>query len=285
MDIQESIRKINAQKAQAENELKERKNKAQETEILLDFLTQSFAELVKQIATGKYDVNVKFPVVQTVNGKVSVDGMTSLLQAIQELNYSTKKNKLTLPNVQKVEGTVTIANPTPETRIPEFPTKIETEVLTLPDYVETKLDEIKKELSKIELSPNINVQNEAPQVSIDLDGVKNLLESLVEEIRRIQVTPEVNIDLSKVVDASDKTTQAVNNLKFPIPNFHSSYDHSLSMRVEDMDKAFAYTTDDSKKVIESITVRDVDGGAYRKTYTYSGDGSGDPITETKWERV
>ena len=285
MDIQESIRKINAQKAQAENELKERKNKAQETEILLDFLTQSFAELVKQIATGKYDVNVKFPVVQTVNGKVSVDGMTSLLQAIQELNYSTKKNKLTLPNVQKVEGTVTIANPTPETRIPEFPTKIETEVLTLPDYVETKLDEIKKELSKIELSPNINVQNEAPQVSIDLDGVKNLLESLVEEIRRIQVTPEVNIDLSKVVDASDKTTQAVNNLKFPIPNFHSSYDHSLSMRVEDMDKAFAYTTDASKKVIESITVRDVDGGAYRKTYTYSGDGSGDPITETKWERV
>jgi hypothetical protein len=280
--IQESIQKINSQRQETEKDLKEKKNKAQETEMLLEFFANSFAEFMRQILKGKYDVNVKFPDTQKIKGEVSVEGLTSLLHALNELNTSTKKNKPI--DVQKIQGEVTVKNQIsiPKVEFPKYPEEIS--VNNLIDYTK-KLDEIKQELSGIEVKPQINVQTEAPQVSIDLEGVKSRLESLIEEIKRIQVTPEVTVDLEKVVDACEKTTTAIKNLIFPVPNFHSSYDHSLSMRSEDMDKTFTYTTDGGKKVVETITVSDVDGGRYRKTYTYSGDGSEMPETESKWERV
>jgi gamma-glutamylcyclotransferase (GGCT)/AIG2-like uncharacterized protein YtfP len=283
--VEESIRNINAGKLQAENELESKRTKTRDTEILLEFFAKSFEEFVRQIGQGKYDVN--FPDIQKVKGEVSVEGLTALLHSLNELKTATKSNKLILPETQKVEGEVTVKNQVtiPEVKIPEYPKQIKTDVVSLPKYIGEKLDSIKKELSKIEVSPVINVENEAPQVTIDLEGVKSGLEAVVEEIRRIQVTPEVNIDLDKVISATDKTTKAINSLVFPVPNFHSSYDHSLSMRANDMDKTFAYTTDGAKKVIESITVRDIDGGQYIKTYTYSGDGTGDPVTESRWERV
>jgi len=283
--VEESIRKINAEKLQAENELESKRNKTRDTEILLEFFAKSFEEFVRQIGQGKYDVN--FPDTQKVEGEVSVNGLTNLLHSLNELKIATKSNKLTLPETQKVEGEVTVKNQVniPEVKIPEYPKQIKTEVVSLPKYIGEKLDSIKKELSKIEVSPVVNVDNKAPQVTIDLESIKSGLESIVEEIRRIQVTPKVNIDLDKVISATDKTTKAINNLVFPVPNFHSSYDHSLTMRAEDMDKAYAYTTDGSTKVIESITVRDVDGAQYIKEYTYSGDGTGDPVTESRWKRV
>ena len=286
--VEESIRKINAEKLQAEREeevLESKRTKTRDTEILLEFFAKSFEEFVKQIRQGKYDVN--FPDTQKVEGEVSIEGLTALLHSINELKTITKDNKITPPKTQKIEGEVTVKNQVsiPEVKIPEYPKQIKTDVVSLPKYIGEKLDSIKKELSKIEVSPVVNVDNKAPQVTIDLEGVKSGLESIVEEIRRIQVTPEVNIDLDKVIDASNKTTKAINSLVFPVPNFHSSYDHSLSMRANDMDKTFAYTTDGAKKVIDSITVRDIDGAQYIKKYTYSGDGTGDPITESRWVRV
>jgi hypothetical protein len=191
---------------------------------------------------------------------------------------------LTLPETQKISGEVTVKNPTPKTEIPEYPKQIKSDITSLPKYVGEKLDQIKKELSKIEVRPEVNVETKASDVVIDLKEVKDRLESVVEAVKGIEI-PENKVDMSAVISACKDTTKAINNLIFPVPNFHSSYDHSLSMRSEDMDKTFAYTTDGSTKVIESITVRDVDGALYIKEYTYSGDGTGDPVSETKWTRV
>jgi hypothetical protein len=284
LSIEESIRKVNMDKLRDENDRKTRQNKSQETELLLEFLAKSFEEFIRQLGSGKYSVDVKFPDIQQVRGDVSVEGLSTLLHALNELKVATKGNKLTLPETQKISGEVTVKNPTPETKIPDYPKQIKSEVVSLPKYVGEKLDSIKTELSKIEVKPEVNVETKASDVNIDLSGVKDKLESVIDAIEKIEI-PENKIDLSDVISACKETTEAINNLIFPVPNFHSSYDHSLSMRSEDMDKTFAYTTDGTAKVIESITVRDVDGGQYIKTYTYSGDGSGDPATESKWERI
>jgi hypothetical protein len=282
MTIEQSIRKINAEKIQAQNDLKERQSKAQETEILLEFLTDSFTEFIKQLHSGKYDVNVKFPTIQNIRGEVSVDGLSALLLAIQELNDSTQKNKLSLPETQKIEGEVLVTNQIEIPDFPEYPKSISVDNQI--DYTK-KLDEIKEELSKIEIKPEVNVETKASDVLIDLSSIKSGLESIVEEIKRIQVTPEVNIDLKGIEKSTKETTQAIKSLSFPVPNFKSSWSHSLSMRADDFGKTFAYTTDGTKKVVESITVNDEDGGTYRKTYAYSGDGSGDPVSESAWKRV
>ena len=284
LSIEETIKKVNNDKLQENNDRKLKQNKSRETELLLEFFAKSFEEFIKQIGSGKYSVDVKFPEIQNIKGNVSVEGLTALLHALNELKVATKDNKLTLPETQKISGEVTVKNPTPKTEIPEYPKQIKSDITSLPKYVGEKLDQIKKELSKIEVKPEVNVETKASDVNIDLSGVKNKLESVIKAIEKIEI-PENKVDFSDVIDACKETTRAINNLKFPVPNFHSSYDHSLSMRSEDMDKVFAYTTDGSAKVIESITVRDVDGALYIKKYTYSGDGTGDPVTESKWERV
>ena len=284
LSIEETIKKVNNDKLQENNDRKLKQNKSRETELLLEFFAKSFEEFIKQIGSGKYSVDVKFPEIQNIKGNVSVEGLTALLHALNELKVATKGNKLTLPETQKISGEVTVKNPTPKTEIPEYPKQIKSDITSLPKYVGEKLDQIKKELSKIEVKPEVTVETKASDVNIDLSGVKNKLESVIKAIEKIEI-PENKVDFSDVIDACKETTRAINNLKFPVPNFHSSYDHSLSMRSEDMDKVFTYTTDGSAKVIESITVRDVDGALYIKEYTYSGDGTGDPVTESKWERV
>lgn len=285
LSIEQAIQKVNQDKAQAENQVKIAQNKNREIEILLEFFANSFKELIRQSISGDYKVNVKnLPKVQDIKGKVAIEGLTALLHALNELKSITKDNKLTLPDIQKISGEITVKNPTPETKIPEYPKQIKTDVISLPKYIQDLLLDVKKAIKEIEVKPEVNVETKASDVVIDLKDVKDRLESVVEAIKGIEI-PENKVDFSDVIDACKETTRAINNLKFPVPNFHSSYDHSLSMRSEDMDKVFTYTTDGSTKVIESITVRDVDGAQYVKTYTYSGDGSGDPVTESKWERV
>ena len=267
LSIEETIKKISNDKLQETSDRKLRQNKSRETELLLEFFAKSFEEFIKQIGSGKYSVDVKFPEIQNIKGNVSVEGLTALLHALNELKVATKDNKLTLPETQKISGEVTVKNPTPKTEIPEYPKQIKSDITSLPKYVGEKLDQIKKELSKIEVKPEVNVETKASDVVIDLKDVKDRLESVVEAIKGIEI-PENKVDFSDVIDACKETTRAINNLKFPVPNFHSSYDHSLSMRSEDIDKVFAYTTDGSAKVIESITVRDVDGAHISKIHIF-----------------
>lgn len=283
LSIQESINKINEEKNQTDTKLKETQDKGKELELMLEFFAMSFSELIRQIASLKYDVNVKFPNIQKIDGDVSVSGFTSLLHAINELSVLTKRNKLELPDTQEVRGEVKVQNFPEPIKIPEYPKEIKAQVTSLPKYLADKIDLLTATIKKLDVSPVINVENEAPQVQIDLESIKSGLEDVVKAIRLIQTAPEVNIDLKSVIDACDKTTKAINSLVFPVPSFHSSYDHSLTMRSEDLDKSYVWTTDGGKDVVESITVRDEDGSLWIRTYSY--DGSGKVAHETKWTRV
>lgn len=282
--IQESINRINTERIQAEEDLKKNKDKAHETEVLLEFFAKSFSELVRQMAHIKYGVEVtNLPKDQRINGKVEVDGLSALLYAIDQLNLTTKKNKLDLPEVQSVKGEVKITNPTPEVKIPDYPKQIKTDVATLPKYVGEKLDKITEQVKKIELSPKITVQKDTPRVEIDLQGIEKRLEAISGRLNLLEFNPVVEVDVNSVRDAVDEVRKSINNLKFPVPSFKSSWSHSLSMRSEDLDKTYTWTSDGGKDVVETITVKDEDGSSWRRTYTY--DGSGKVLTESKWTRV
>jgi hypothetical protein len=283
LSIQEAIQKVNREKTQAEHELEGSRTKAKETEVLLEFFAKSFTEFVKQIVQNKYAVDIKnLPSVQDVKGKVSVEGLPSLLLAIKELELSTKRNKVTFPDTQTIQGKVEVTNQK-EVKFPDYPKEIKSEITSLPKYVGEKLDKVAEEIKKIELSPKITVEKDTPKVEIDLEGVKKLLEEISERLNLLEINPTIEIDVDGLKESTNEVKKAINNLKFPVPNFQSSWSHSLSMRSEDLEKTYAWTTDGGKDVIESITVRDEDGGTYRRTYTY--DGSAKVIAETKWTRV
>lgn len=282
LSIEETIKKINNDKLEEENNRKTRQNKSRETELMLEFFAKSFEEFIKQIASGKYSVDVKFPDIQKIRGDVSVEGLSALLHSMDELKVATKGNKLTLPEIQKVEGEVVVKNPTPETKIPEYPKQIKTDVTSLPKYVQDLLGDVKKAIKEIEVKPEVKVETKASDVNIDLSDIQNKLENVIKAIEKIEI-PENKVDFSDVIDACKETTKAINNLKFPVPNFQSSWSHSLSMRAEDLDKVYTWTTDGGKDVVETITIRDEDGSQWVRTYSY--DGTGKVASETKWTRV
>lgn len=284
LTIQEAIQKINRDKQVAQEQLDGSRTKANDTEILLEFFTKSFVEFVKQILEGKYDVKVNnFPDIQKIKGDVSVDGLSSLLLALDKLNFTTKQNKLSLPETQKIEGTVKVSNPTPETKIPPYPKEIKSQITSLPKYVGEKLDKVAEEIKKIEVSPKITVEKDTPKVEIDLEGVKSLLEEISERLNLLEIAPTVIVDTDEFKKAANETTKAINNLTFPVPNFQSSWSHSLTMRAEDLPKSYTWTTDGGKDVVETITVKDTDGYSYTKTFSY--DGTGKISSQTAWVRV
>ena len=165
---------------------------------------------------------------------------------------------------------------------PEYPKEIS--VNNFIDY-SNKLDEISRALSDIEIKPQVNVQNEAPQVSIDLEGVKSRLESLVEEIKRIQVTPEVNIDLSGLRNDINSLKESIENIKFPVPNFKSSWSHSQDMQSKDKAKTYAYTTVGGTKCVDYVEFTGADGAKYRKTFSYTSGDANNPDGDSGWVKI
>lgn len=237
---------------------------------LADLLTNVSDYLVEEL---KHDNKVEVTNFPQPIKEVKVNNFRGIFGLLESISKTIKSFKL--PDIFKVSGEVTVKNQIeiPKIDLPRYPTEIK--VNNLVDYSK-KLDEIKQKLSEIKLNPNIEVKNQAPQVSIDLEGVKTLLESLTEEIKRIQVTPEVNIDLESVKNASNETTQAIKELRFPIPNFSSSYQKSLDMRAKDSNVTIHYDSNgnpDYKQFVAS------DGNTYRKTITWT---SGSPTQVSGW---
>lgn len=283
LTIQEAIEKVNNEKQEAKADLDKSRTKANETEVLLEFFAKSFTEFVKQIVFNQYAVNVKnLPETQKVKGEVSVDGLSSVLLALDKLNYAIKQSKVDFPDTQKIQGKVEVTNQK-DVKFPDYPKQIKSEITSLPKYVGDKLDKVAEEIKKIELSPKITVEKDTPKVEIDLDGVKKLLEEISGRLNLLEINPTIEIDIDDLKEATDKTTKAINNLQFPMPNFQSSWSHSRSMRSEDTAKSYVWTTDGGKDVVESITMTDEDGSQWIKTYSY--DGTGKVSSQTAWTRV
>lgn len=228
-----------------------------------------------------------FPKVQVMVGNVKEENSKSILSFLS-LIYSWLK-AFKFPAIQKVEGEVTVKNQViiPEVKFPEYPKQIKSDITSLPKYVQDELMALRKQvqsLSKaidgIELKPNIQVAS--PEVKIDLASLQSQIKALQDTIREIEVSPVVNIDTDELNASMGAVKSSIESIKFPIPNFQSSWQHSLEMQSKDRPKKFIYTTVGGSKVISYIEMVGNDGNTYRKTYSYTSNDPENPDADSGW---
>lgn len=274
----EKVRNYKKELDKAQEKDQEAIKRTQEFMVLLEFLAGSFDHLSKLLKNDNHVTVKNLPAIQRVAGRLAVEGMAGLMLKLDEVKKQIKDNAVEFPDVQEVKGKVTVENQVtiPEVKIPAPYKRVDTDVQSLPKYVREELEAIKKAIASINVSPVIDV---APaEVEIDMEGVKEQIATLRGAIEKIQ--PEVNIDLDKVENAVNDVKKAISTLTFPVPNFHSSYDHSLDMRAKNYDKRFTYN---SSGDVSKVEFDDEDGGTYQKTFTY--DGSGNITSRTGWVRA
>jgi len=156
------------------------------------FFTDLFKTLANKLTKNKFDVEVKNPTklpdIFKIDGSVSIKDTKALLIGLNEivrgieatkkhyenqtkqLEKSLKPEKVDFTKLEKAINDIYIPDPIKEISITNFT-----------DYTK-QLDLIKKEISKLKLNPEIKVNNPAPKVSIDLEGVKSRLEAVVEAL-------------------------------------------------------------------------------------------------------
>jgi hypothetical protein len=192
------------------------------------FFDDLFKKHTDKLSKNKFSVEVKNfpkpPDVQKIDGSVSLKDTKALLIGLNEIIKvveNTKKNVETqtkqLEKSLKPEKTdfSSLEKAVKEIVIPA-PLK-EISVDNQIDYNE-KLDLIKKEISKLKLDPKINVETKASDVTIDLEGVKSRLQTVVEAIKGIPVTEPTEIDLKPLIKSTKETTDAIEALRFPVPS-------------------------------------------------------------------
>jgi hypothetical protein len=256
-----------------------------------EYIKELFGSVIGWLANNILKVEVtnpqnkmrilNFPKIQRTKDVQTRDAINNLGKELQELQKIAENIKLEIPEKQQIEGSVRVENQIeiPKVEIPEFPKQLQ--IHSLPKYVSEKLDSIKRSISSLKLDPSIEVKQ--PEIKIDIDRISTDLKNVLEAIKSLDVQPQVNVDLEAVIKACNKTTEAINSLQFPVPNFQSSWQRSLTMQSEDLGKEYTWTTDGGKDVVETITFIARDGKTYRKTYSY--DGSGKIESETAWTEV
>lgn len=154
------------------------------------FFTNLFKMSVDKLANNKFDVEVKnqivLPKVQQIDGEVSLKDTKALLIGLNEivigvenvkktyeasaksLEKNLKPEKIDLSKLEKAVKDIYIPDPLKEVSVSNFI-----------DY-NKKLDAIVKEIAKLKLDPKIEVKTQTPRVSIDLEGVKNQLQAIIE---------------------------------------------------------------------------------------------------------
>jgi hypothetical protein len=212
--------------------------------------------------------------------EIKVSNFRGIFGLLESISKTVKSFKL--PDIFKVQGEVTIKN---QVSIPEvkFPEPVKTVgVNVLPEYVKEYLDKISKKELKVEVkAPDVNVKVPETKVNIDLSVLEELIRTN-NELLKVLDKPETAIDLSSVEEASNKTTEAIKALRFPVPNFQSSWQHSLTMQSEDRGQLLVYKTVNSKKVPDYKQFTSQDDTTYRKTYSY--DTAGDCTGWTAWTK-
>lgn len=159
-----------------------------------NFFADLFSNSVSKLSMNKFDVEVKNPLklpdVFKIDGSVTLKDTKALLIGLNEivrgieatkkhyetqtkqLEKSLKPEKVDFTKLEKAINSISIPEPLESTFVTNFP-----------DY-NKKLDLIQKEISKLKLDPKINVS--PTKVSIDLEGVKNQLQAILDAL----ATPE-----------------------------------------------------------------------------------------------
>jgi hypothetical protein len=155
-----------------------------------EFFTGLSTGLGDKLSKNKFDVEVKnqieLPEVFKVDGEVSVKDTKAILTGLNEVirsvnatqKYYQEQTKQLSANLKPEKTDFSkLEKAVKEIEIPK-PLEV-VSVDNLIDYTR-KLDEIKKEICKLKLDPTIQVS--PAKVVIDLDGVKSLLETIVESL-------------------------------------------------------------------------------------------------------
>ncbi|OPZ94940.1 MAG: hypothetical protein BWY74_00151 [Firmicutes bacterium ADurb.Bin419] len=140
------------------------------------------------------------------------------------------------------------------------------------------LDELKKSISgtnRILSAINSIVSSKEYPNEIKISNLAELNKHFENISKSVEAIEFPQVDVSSIVLAVKAVKQTINDLKFPVPNFKSSYEHSLAMRLKNAPKEFTYDGDDLAYV-EATHM----GITYRKTFTYS---DGKLISATDWE--
>lgn len=158
-----------------------------------DFFTNLFTGIAGNLSKNKFDVEVKnqivLPKIQQIDGTVSIKDAKALLIGLNEiikgvenvkttyekstknLEKTLKPEKADFSRLEKAINSITIPEPLKEVSVSNLNPDTTNELIA-----------IKKEITKLKLNPTINVETKEPKVSIDLDGVKSRLETIVEAL-------------------------------------------------------------------------------------------------------
>lgn len=169
-------------------------------------------------------------------------------------------NKKELLSIEKAVKGIVI----PEVKIPE-PKEADYSVLV-------------KELKTIQRGLTTKESVDTLKMEKSLSDMLGLLEKVINKPEKEIVIPTT--DNEPLVKAQKETTKAINNLVFPVPNFSSSWQHSLTMQSQDLATTGVYKTVNSRKVQDYVQFTGNDGNIYRNTFSYDADG--DWIGHTGW---
>jgi hypothetical protein len=157
-----------------------------------EFFTDLLKVSADKLAKNKFNVEVKnFPTppeVQTIDGEVSLKDTKALLTGLNEIIKvveNTKKNVESqtkqLEKSLKPEKT-DFSSLEKAVKAIEIPKPLESVSIDNQIDYNKKLDDIKKEICKLKLDPQIKVETKASDVVIDLEGIKKLLQGIVESL-------------------------------------------------------------------------------------------------------
>jgi len=260
---------------------------------LFTILALYLDHVVQELQEGKLNVDVKnFPTIQAVDGTVSVKNFEEINQTLDAIFAILVDSKVTLPEVQKVVGSVDVSNlpPPPDIKIPPYPKQIKAEVVSLPKYLSDKLDNIASSFASLP-APVVNVpQYIPPDISIDLESVTNKLSEVAGLLQKMSMTQEKEepLDLSPLVTSIEQVREQIKNQKFPVPNFQSSWQHSRYMQSLDGNMTYNNASISTPDATDGLTTHRVvtylefsDGvNTYRQTFTYNT--YGEVTNKTAW---
>lgn len=242
---------------------------------LLKYLLDNIPELDVKVLNEKDLEPALKKIEEAVKGQEVVKEVTVknlkdiVIPETKEVVKVSNLSEIKIPEV-KIPSTVKVSNLNeikfPEINIPE-PKEVDLSVLV------KELKDLKKGLTTKETIDTSKMEN-------TLSDVLSLLEKVLQKPEKEIVFPET--DLEPVVRAAKETTKAINSLTFPVPNFSSSWQHSLTMQSDDLAKTISYKTVSGKEVVDYFEFVGIDGNTYRKTFNYRADGKA--LGWTGWEK-
>lgn len=287
---QNNLNKIKGEEDSATRDVEFRKFLIKLSSGLLKFLRN---ETLKAEITNQNDYKIALKRVEDAvraipkTEKVSVSNFESIIRgldglkiAVGEIKFpeipkvSIPDNKKELLSIEKAVKAIKI----PEVKIPEFPKIPEVDFSALIKEIKG----LKKALSVPTVDFDAKTQKDSLAVLGNLEsGLANLgllLQALIN--KEVPVSPDRT---DEVLAGLKAVTETIQNLKFPVPNTSSSWQHSLTMQSEDMAKTIVWTTVAGTAVPSTMTFVAYDGKTYRKTFSY--DGSANCTGWTKWTEV